>query len=203
MNIALFGGTGRVGRAFLKTALEENRHVRMLARNPEQVEAHAQIIEGNARELASIEKTLTGCGAVVSCLGTDGNDTLTVAVPMIISAMKKEGIKRIITIGTAGILQARTSPDLYRFQSGESRRTLTRAANEHLNAYLSLKESGLEWTVVCPTYLPDGELTKEFRVEEDFLPEDGKQISAEDTGYFAYKVLAEDLYVEKRVGIAY
>ncbi|MCM3595424.1 NAD(P)H-binding protein [Metabacillus idriensis] len=205
MIIALFGGTGRVGKAFLEQALNEGHNVRMLVRDPskiENIDKNAEMIKGNARDIQNIEKTVSGCDAVVSCLGTDGDDTLTVAVPLIVEAMRNR-INRVITIGTAGILQARSNPDLYRFQSNESKRTLTRAANEHLNAYLTLKESNLQWTIVCPTYLPDGELTKKFRFEEDYLPEDGKQISAEDTGYFTYQVLIEKSFIRKRVGLAY
>ncbi|MDR0136278.1 SDR family oxidoreductase [Metabacillus idriensis] len=206
MKIALFGGTGRVGRAFLEQALNEGHNVRMLVRDPskiENIDKNAEIIKGNARDIQSIEKTVSGCDAVVSCLGTDGDDTLTVAVPLVVEAMRNERITRVITIGTAGILQARSNPDLYRFQSNESKRTLTRAANEHLNVYQTLKESNLQWTIVCPTYLPDGELTKKYRFEENYLPEDGKQISAEDTGYFTYQVLIEKSFIRKRVGLAY
>ncbi|TDL80803.1 NAD(P)-dependent oxidoreductase [Peribacillus frigoritolerans] len=206
MKIALFGGTGRVGRAFLEQALNEGHNVRLLVRDPskiENIDKNAEMIKGNARNLQSIEKTVSGCDAVVSCLGTDGDDTLTVAVPLIVQAIKNENINRVITIGTAGILQAKSNPDLYRFQSNESKRTLTRAANEHLNVYQTLKESNLQWTIVCPTYLPDGELTKKYRFEENYLPEHGKQISAEDTGYFTYQVLIEKSFIRKRVGLAY
>lgn len=206
MKIALLGGTGRVGRAFLEHAQNEGHNIRMLVRDPskiENIDKNAEMIEGNARNLQSIEKTVSDCDAVVSCLGTDGDDTLTVAMPLVVEAMRNANINRVVTIGTAGILQARSNPDLYRFQSNESKRTLTRAANEHLNAYLTLKESNLQWTIVCPTYLPDGELTKKFRFEENYLPEDGKQISAEDTGYFTYQVLIEKSFIHKRVGLAY
>ena len=36
--------------------------------------------------------------------------------------MEEEGVRKIITIGTAGILQARTNLNLYRFQSTESKK---------------------------------------------------------------------------------
>ena len=82
--------------------------------------------------------------------------------------MKHYGVHRILTIGTAGILQSRTEPEKYRFQSNESKRKTTRAAEDHLKGYLHLKESDLNWTVICPTYLPDGEVTGTYRVEKIF-----------------------------------
>ena len=71
---------------------------------------------------------------------------------LIIKAMENEGIQRIITIGTAGILQSRTTPTVIRYQSSESKRKLTRAAEEHHKVYDMLKQSTLDWTIVCPTY---------------------------------------------------
>lgn len=40
--------------------------------------------------------------------------------------MSQQGIKRIITVGTAGILQSRTDENLLRYQSNESKRRTTR-----------------------------------------------------------------------------
>lgn len=117
--------------------------------------------------------------------------------------MKKEGVSRIISVGTAGILQSRTEPDLLRYQSSESKRKLTRAAEDHHKAYTLLKESGLDWTIVCPTYLPDGEITGTYRVEKDFLPVDGSKISTGDTAHFTFSLIREPRFSESRVGIAY
>jgi uncharacterized protein len=51
---------------------------------------------------------MRGVDVVISALNTDGTTTLTDSMPLIIKAMKNEGIKVIITIGTAGILQSTT-----------------------------------------------------------------------------------------------
>ena len=117
--------------------------------------------------------------------------------------MENEGIQRIITIGTAGILQSRTTPNLLRYQSSESKRKSTRAAEEHHKVYDMLKQSTLEWTIVCPTYLPDGERLGEYRVERDFLPVDGVKINVSDTAEFTYKQIESNNYIKSRVGIAY
>src|SRR5699024_11520053 len=81
----------------------------------------------------------------------------------------------------AGILNSRNEPDLYRFQSSESKRKTTTAAKDHLAAYELLEKSNLDWTVVCPTYLPDDEIIGEYRTEIDYLPKNAKKISVGDT----------------------
>ncbi|MFP3489601.1 NAD(P)H-binding protein, partial [Staphylococcus sp. SIMBA_130] len=87
----------------------------------------------------------------------DKTTTLSESTPILLNVMKKQGIKRIITVGTAGILNSRTDPGVYRFESSESKRKTTRAAKEHLAVYELLNKSQVEWTIICPTYLPEGD----------------------------------------------
>lgn len=206
MNILLLGMTGRVGSEVVKLALKEQHQVTALVRTPEKItinDDNLSIIKGDVTIKEDLERAMKGADAVISALNTDGTDTLTKSMPLIIDAMNAESIKRIVTIGTAGILQSRVEPDVLRYQSSESQRKLTRAAEEHHKTYLLLEESDLDWTVVCPTYLPDGEAVGEHREERDFLPEGGKKITVGDTAEFVYKQVKSDEYIETRVGIAY
>jgi uncharacterized protein len=206
VNICLFGATGRVGTIILENALSQQHNVTALVRDVKKLNRNAaglMVKTGNVLNETDLAKCLTGSNVVISALNTDGTATLSESMPFIIKHMKKQGIKRIITIGTAGILQARSAPHLYRFQSSESKRKSTRDAEEHLKAYLLLKDSGLDWTVVCPTYLPIGERIGNFRYEEDFLPDNPSSISIYDTGDFAYRQLFSKEFIGSRVGLTY
>ncbi|MER2030170.1 MAG: SDR family oxidoreductase [Solibacillus sp.] len=206
MNLLILGGTGRVGNYLVENALQDHHHVSVLVRTPEKIQINHKsltVIQGNVLSKENIEQAMHGAELVISALNTDGGTTLTESMPLIIDAMKKEGIKRIISIGTAGILQSRVSPELLRYQSSESKRKLTRAAEEHHKVYELLEQSELDWTIVCPTYLPDGERLGNYRTEQDFLPVDGSQISVPDTADFAYSLLESGDYIKARVGIAY
>lgn len=206
MNILILGATGRTGSHILKSALDDGHHVTVLVRDADKVQMESSnltVMEGNALIKSDIENAAAGMDIVISALGTDGTTTLSEAMPFIIKTMEEEGIKRIITIGTAGILDSRTEPGKLRYQSNESKRRTTRAAKEHHKVYELLEKSALDWTIVCPTYLPDGEYTGEYRVEKDFLPEDGKMISVPDTAEFAYRQIEDDRFIKSRVGIAY
>lgn len=205
MRISLFGGTGRVGSILLQRLLDGGHHVTALARNPEKLPAHPNltVIQGDAKEQPAIATTILGSEAVVSALGTDKTTTLSEATPHLIEAMRNEHIKRILTIGTAGILQSRIDPDRLRYEAGDSNRKLTTAAEEHHAAYRALSASDLDWTIVCPTYLPDGEITGTYRTLDNWLPVDGKQISSGDTAHFAENELVACNHLHARVGIAY
>ena len=206
MNILILGGTGRVGSQIVTYALDDGHHVTVLVRTPEKIPINHEnltIIQGNVLNKNDIIRAMHGIDVVISALNTDGTTTLSESMPFIIEAMENEGILRIITIGTAGILQSRISPNVLRYQSSESKRKSVRAAEEHHKVYDMLKQSKLEWTIVCPTYLPDGERLGKYRTESNFLPEGGIKISVPDTAEFAFSQIKSSDYIKMRVGIAY
>jgi uncharacterized protein len=206
MNILVLGATGRVGSQIVSFALHDRHHVTVLVRNPEKIQINNEnltIIQGNVLNKQDIVHAMHGIDVVISSLNTDGTSTLSESMPLIIEAMENEGINRIITVGTAGILQSRITPAFLRYQSTESKRKSTRAAEEHHKLYDLLKQSKLEWTIVCPTYLPNGERLGKYRIERDFLPEGGTEISVQDTAEFTYKQISTNDYKRSRVGIAY
>ncbi len=206
MNILIFGGTGRVGSHIVTYALLDRHHVTVLVRNPEKIQINHEnltIIPGNVLNKDDIVRAIRGMDVVISSLNTDGTTTLSESMPLIIEAMENEGIQRIITIGTAGILQSRMDPNLLRYLSSESKRKSVRAAEEHYKVYKMLKQSKLDWTIVCPTYLPDGERVGEYRTESNFLPEGGIKISVPDTAEFAFSQIKSSDYIKTRVGISY
>jgi uncharacterized protein len=206
MNILILGATGRVGSQLVTYALHDRHHVTVLVRTPEKIQINSEnltIIQGNVLNKNDIVRAMHGIDVVISALNTDGTNTLSESMPLIIKAMENEGIQRIITIGTAGILQSRTTPTVLRYQSTESKRKSTRAAEEHHRVYEMLKQSALDWTIVCPTYLPDGERGGKYRIERNYLPEDGVEISVSDTAEFAFSLIKTSDYIKSRVGIAY
>ncbi|MEC3883743.1 NAD(P)H-binding protein [Halobacillus sp. HZG1] len=206
MKLALFGGTGRVGSEIIRLALDDGVEVKALVRDEKramEVIPGAELVIGDAKNEKDVQKTIANCDAVVSALNTDKTDTLSVSVPLIIKAMKEQGIKRIVSIGTAGILNSRFEEGKYRYQTSESKRKKTFAAEEHVKVYEALLESDLDWTVICPTYLPEGERYGNIRFERDMLPEDGKKITVADTAFFTYQELHKKEFVDHRVGICY
>ncbi|EJS75999.1 NAD(P)-dependent oxidoreductase [Bacillus cereus] len=206
MKVCILGATGRVGSNIIKLALKDAAEVTALVRDLNSMQIkheRLQIIKGNVLNGTDINLAIKGCDIVISALGTDRNGTIAKSMPNIIKYMEEEGVKKIITIGTAGILQARTNPSIYRFQSAESKRKTTTAAEDHLAAYEALNHSKLCWTVVCPTHLIDGDITGVYRTEKDVLPEGGAKITVGDTAHFTWNLCDKNIYENSRVGISY
>ncbi|WP_028781934.1 NAD(P)-dependent oxidoreductase [Thalassobacillus devorans] len=206
MKIAVFGATGRVGSVFTGLAKDAGWEVQALVRNPNTILSSFRSvasIEGNVTNSSDVEVVIKGCDAVFVALGTDKTDTLSASAPLIIESMHKYNVNRAVMIGTAGILDSRYQPGKYRFETPESKRKSTTAAEEHLKAYQAWKASGLGWTYICPTYLPDGGIQGDVRFERSYLPENGKKITVGDTARFAFDAFSQDKFIQQRIGICY
>jgi putative NADH-flavin reductase len=105
MKLAVFGATGRVGSELLPQALAAGHEVRALVRNPSKVEAQASglmVLQGDVKAEAAVTETLTGCDAVLSTLGANGNDaadTRRTGTANIMAAMHRSGIRRLVIVG--------------------------------------------------------------------------------------------------------
>lgn len=89
---------------------------------------------GNACRLEDVKKIMENAEIVISCLGTDGDDTLSTAMAHILSAMEEQHIKRLITIGTAGILDSdmnRENTGLKQMNRNESRPARPRSMQKY------------------------------------------------------------------------
>lgn len=205
MKIAFLGATGRVGSAVLKRALDDGHEVCALVRDPEKITAHKNltVIVGDAKSSASISSVLTDCDVVFNALNTDKATTLSEAIVHIVREMEQQNISRIVTIGTAGILNSRVEIGKLRYNSVESRQKTKVAAKEHEIVYRVLEKTMLDWTIICPTALLNKEETGIYKYQKDFLPEEGREISVLDTAALSYTALLNNLFIKHRVGIAY
>jgi putative NADH-flavin reductase len=206
MNILLLGATGRVGSTILDMLLKTEHCVTVLVREPNKLSfqrSNLKIITGDVLNPETLSNALSGIDGVISSLNTDGNDTLSKTTERIIPLLVSNNIKRIVTIGTAGILNSRIDSTTLRYKSSESKRKSQTAAQDHEKAYNLFQKSNLDWTIICPTYLPEGEITKQYRIEDDFLPLNGQSISTGDTAHFAVNEFFDCNHIGKRVGISY
>ncbi len=200
MTILLFGASGRTGSRIKALLNERNVRIRSFVRLSEQA-GDGDVI-GDVWRQADVSEAMKGATGVISALGTEGNGTLLAGTRHIVAAMLENGLSRIVTIGTAGILPSAAEPGLLRYQSVESRRTNAEAAMEHELAYLELaRADGLDWTVICPTRLVQDEPAGSWREQAEGLPENGSRITFADTAACAAREYAARRYVRQRVGI--
>lgn len=209
MIITCFGATGMVGKRVVKQAILDGNHIKAFGRNvftagfPEA--DNIELIKGALFDEEEVFSALKGSDAVVSVLGgaADGSDhTRSYGMKIIAHEMQRAGIKRIITVAGVGILPVGNGEELMMDQKtfpAEFRPT----SLEHLKAYETLKNSGLEWTVVCPPMIRDADETGLFHTTAEALPTPNRfSINSGDLALFLLKELSVNRYVHQRVGIS-
>lgn len=110
MKIALIGGTGFVGSAILKEALNRGQQVTAVLRHAEKLsikDKNLKVIPGNVMDTEKLSELIKGNDAVVSAYnpGWSNPDIYNEFLKGSLSiqaAVKKSGIKRLITLGGAG-----------------------------------------------------------------------------------------------------
>ncbi|MEQ8705513.1 MAG: SDR family oxidoreductase [Phaeodactylibacter sp.] len=170
-SIALFGGTGRTGKEFLKKALAKGHKVRMLARTPAKVNtssAQLEVVEGDVLNPEDVKKTVAGTDIVVSLFGhvkgspkwlqSDGTFN-------ILSAMKEHRADKIISLSGGGLPYEKDQP---KFADKMIRLIMKVAVPKVLNDAIRhaeiLKESDKEWIIVRGPRLTDEPEKGNYRV---------------------------------------
>ncbi|GGG18235.1 oxidoreductase [Lysinibacillus alkalisoli] len=197
MKIALFG-VGRTGRQVIAQASEKHT-IQALVRSERAGNAH--MIIGDATDSKAVNEVIQGCDVVISALGTDQNNVLQKNMALVVQAMTATNVQRIIVVSTAAILNSKESPQLLRYQTGESKRRSTTAAEDHHTMFTILQESTLDWTLVCPTALIDGDALT-YRMATDYLPENPEKITRAAVASCVLNIMESNAYQQKRIGIA-
>ena len=208
MNIIVFGATGMVGKQLVQQALFKGDHVKAFGRNVYTTDFlnndNLQLVQGALFDEGEVYKAIKGCNAVLSALGGgfDGNDkTRSLGMKNIIAQMKKAGVKRIISIGGMGVLNADENSLL--IDGDDYPPEYIPVGKEHQKAFELLNESGLDWTFVCPPDIINEGPSGVYHTAADYAPSPNNyKINAGDLAMFMLNELGKNEYVKHRVGIS-
>ncbi|MBX2887491.1 MAG: NAD(P)H-binding protein [Ferruginibacter sp.] len=207
MKIVIFGATGMVGKYLVSDALIFKHFVRAFGRNvftaPFPKNDNLQLMQGALFDEEQVLNAVEGCEAVLSVIGgsMDGLDkTRSLGMKNIVSQMEKAGVKRIVALGGAGILDG---PNKYIMHEPDYPEEFLAVGMEHLAAYETLVNSTLDWSFICaPNILNEGP-TGEFITTANVTPSPNlNKINAGDIALFMLQELDQNRYLKKRIGIS-
>ncbi|MGI8951646.1 MAG: NAD(P)-dependent oxidoreductase [Chitinophagaceae bacterium] len=210
MIITVFGATGQVGKRIVRQALAKNYTVRAFGRNVDNLmdederNDNLETLQGYVFDEGEVYDAVKNVDAVLSALGGafDGTDkTRSLGIKNIIAQMTKANVKRIVALGGIGVLNA---PDgSYLIDAPNYPAQYKPVGKEHLQAFLYLEQSNLEWTFVCSPDIKNEDATGKFITKENYPPEPNKNfIAAGDLAEFMLQEILQPKYLKKRVGIS-
>jgi putative NADH-flavin reductase len=206
-NVVIFGATGKSGSAVVRRALERGHSVTAFVRNPDRMmtdDPKVRIITGDVLNPKAVEEAVRGQDAVVSCLGAGLKGRIrSEGTRNIIRAMERTGVTRLISQSSLGVGDSRSNLNAY-WKHLMFGLLLRKAYADHGLQERYIRESRLDWTIVRPAALAEGEATGEYL--HGFSP-DAKQltltISTGDLGEFIVGELEEATYVCEAPGLSY
>ena len=169
--VAIFGATGRTGRHLVQQALVRGYCVRALARDPGKLATKDErlvVIQGSLSDKERVAQVIAGSDVVLSGLGPTSNEPafeISTGTQIIIDAMKKQGVRRLIISAGAGVGDPGDAPKLFNKLINVALKATSRNVYEDMVKTVDVvRQSGLEWTVVRVPRLTDSPKTGQVRV---------------------------------------
>lgn len=168
--VTLIGATGKTGRRVLDRALAAGFDVCALVRNPATLDRSESltIVPGDVRDEEAVERAVAGSDAVLSLFGQVKGSPPTLQTDgtrVIVSAMQRHGVRRLVTLSGGGLRAPLDRPKLpdrvIRFALKRMAGHVLADAEGHLEA---LRASGLEWTVIRAPRLTQAPGAGSYRV---------------------------------------
>lgn len=203
MKIVLFGASRGTGFKVLEQALESGHIVTAFIRSPDKFmleHENLTLFQGDVLDTAAVEKVIAGQEAVISTLGATRPPVagmMEIAARNIVNAMKKNGVRRLVSTTGAGIRQVEDQPKFIdRFISFLLNLLAKQVVLDSVANVKVIQASELDWTIVRFPRLIDGSHTGHYRV--GYVDKDSSsQISRADAADFVLKELIEKKWLKK------
>ena len=203
MKLFILGGTGGTGKQIVVQALEAGHEVTVLARDRAKCGPEHQrmrVVVGDLHNGGTVlADAMRGHDAVISAIGRGysfkSEHLIERTVPGIIGAMKAAGVRRLLFTSAVGVGPSfADSP----FMAKIFFLTLLRGiyADKLIGDQL-IRQSGLDWTIVQPSQMTDGPLTRSYRSGERLALRGRAQISRADTAHFLLATAADPAAIGK------
>jgi putative NADH-flavin reductase len=181
--------------------LEDNYHLKLLLRNPENFKLQnplIEIVKGDARDYNSVQNLLKDCKVVISTLGQPAGEEsiFSDATGNMIKAMNFYGIKRyIVTTGLNVNTPFDHKNEKVKMATEWMYQNYPKTTADKQKEYELLIASNLNWTLVR---LPLINLTDEsFRTETSLEDCKGENISATDLGKFLVSQIDDETFIKQ------
>ena len=195
MRVTVFGANGRTGRVVVRLLGERGHEVVAFVRDGSRFEGPdgVEVVEGDARDAAAVDRALAGADAFVSVLSlrsADDEPEYSDATRAIVEAATRAGVRRAVVTANNDVLTDREVTGEYAAQAREHRRNRE-----------TLGSSLLDWTVLAAPWVTDDEPLGSYVAN---LDERGpnRRIAFADFALAVVDALGHDDWVGHVVGVS-
>lgn len=220
MKLTIIAATGGIGRHLLEQGVAAGHDVTTVVRNPAKLSRPARTITANlvTPDPVALETAVEGADAVLSALGPRSSSEAGVATTgtrAVVVAMQAVNVRRIVVVSAApiGTVASPGQPKPPKHDPGDGivmrnlLAPLTKRAFRTHYADLAimedtLRDTGLDWTIVRPPRLTDGPLTGSYRTAYGANLRCGVLVSRADVAQVMLRALSQPESIKKTIGVA-
>ncbi|WP_291100109.1 MULTISPECIES: NAD(P)-dependent oxidoreductase [unclassified Empedobacter] len=207
MKIIVFGATGSVGEKIVNQALEKGYSVTAFVRNPEKLTSknhpNLNIFQGDVLNLADVKEAVKNQDVVLCALG-DGKigKIRAEGTKQIITALKDSTTNRFICQSTIGAGNSYTNLNfIWKYVMFGF--LLKKVLPDHNLQEKHIMESDLDYTIVRPSALTDGEISTNYQENfDETIKKLSLKISRSDVANFMIQQIDSKKYLKKAVSIS-
>jgi putative NADH-flavin reductase len=201
--LLVFGASGGTGRQIVAQALAKNIAVTAFLRNPARlgvVHDHLRYVQGDVGDAGAVAGALPGHDAVVSALGVGTplkHDQVVIdGVRNIVRAMEAARVRRLIYLSFIGVRDSRAAAGF--LIRHVAKIPLRHEIADHEAKEALVRESALDWTIVRPPKLTDGQPTGRYRTGDDITARSiFPTLSRADVAAFMIQQVTDAAFVRK------
>ena len=190
--LCIFGASGATGLHASAQALDRGWHVRAVSHDGEFPLSDRDGLTVHKADVLQDDLTdfVAGCDAVLSCLGV-GNDLGTLADPpplytdgtaAICDAMEAGGVKRLVVISASFVEEKNRGPIWFKVPAMAGLHLVFDQMGEMEEMLKS--RTAIDWTAVRPGWLMAGEITRDYTVQAEVIPEGMVRTRHADLAHF-------------------
>lgn len=209
MKIVVFGASGRTGKLLVEQALAAGHEVTAFVRDPAKLglqHERLRVVQGRLEEAEKVEQAMAGQDVVFSALGPvrkERKDVMELAAKQTLPAMKKHGVRRLVTLTGAGVPQPGDQPKAFNRLMSFLLGLLAKEVLEDSIRHAELvRGCGLDWTIVRVPVLADGPAQGRYRIGMVGV-NSGARINRADVAAFMLKAATDPEMIGKAPVISY
>lgn len=208
MRVLVLGATGGIGRQLVMQAVGHGHDVTAFVHStPLDLDLPGLVrVTGDVLDFDAVSAAVSGHDVVFFALNNAPGaraGTLETGVGNVVHAMALHGVRRLVAVSASGVFARNDKRLSLGFRT--MIRTVLRPTYDDLEAMeRRVMASDLDWAIVRPAGLTDGELTGRYRVGIDgsVLPK-ATRISRADVAALMLKAASGERYLRRAVTIGY